>query len=277
MTSQTSNSVGRVFPPRSELATLRTPLTNGEMEVLNFFERNLLPEWEIYIQPHLNGLRPDFVLLNPNVGIAVFEVKDWDLAAISYEVKYSKEKKPELWATKDTKVFRVKDNPVEKAMLYKNSIANLYCPQINNNCIDQSTSYLSLITAGVIATTATTQQLEALFHPFYADRNFSEKAKLYYPLAGSDALKANNLGAIFPTSRWTRSKFMQPEIANALRRWLVEPDFAATQRQPLELNAKQRQLATNRTQSGYRRIRGSAGSGKSLGFSLTSATDYRPY
>lgn len=265
MNSQSElNLVRKISPSRNELSTLRTPLTPGEMEVLNFFDRNLSVKWEIYIQPHLNGLRPDFVLLNPDVGIAVFEVKDWNLSAMSYYARFSQEKKPELWAKKDGKDFRIKDNPVEKALLYKNSIANLYCPQINNNCIDQSKSYLSLITAGVIVTTATTQQLESLFHPFYVNRNLLEKAKDYHPLAGSDALQANNLSIVFPSAKWNHSKFMQPEIADALRRWLVEPDFAATQRQPLELNPKQRQYATNRTQSGYRRIRGSAGSGKSL-------------
>lgn len=239
-------------------------MTFGEKEVLFFFDRNLTLAWEIYIQPHLNGLRPDFVLLNPNVGIAVFEVKDWDLAAMSYYVKFSQERKPELWAMKNDKAFRVKDNPVEKVILYKNSIANLYCPQINNNCTDKSKSYLSLITAGVIVTTATTQEIKSLFHPFYTDRNLLEKAKPYHPVAGSDAIMAGDLDTVFPSAKWIYSNFMQPEIADALRRWLVEPDFSAVQRQPLELNPKQRQLATNRTRSGYRRIRGSAGSGKSL-------------
>lgn len=267
MDFQSLNPKRKISPPPSELSKLRTPLTDGEKEVLFFFDRNLALQWEIYIQPHLNGLRPDFVLLNPNSGIAVFEVKSWDLAAMSYYVEFTPEGKPELRATKtkDKKDFRKeKDNPVEKVILYKNSIANLYCPQINNDCIDKSKSYLSLITAGVIITTATTQQIEPLLCPFYVERNLTEKAKNYYPFAGSDALQANSLNLVFPSSKWNRSKFMQPEIADALRRWLVEPDFAATQRQPLELNAKQRQLAANRTQSGYRRIRGSAGSGKSL-------------
>ena len=35
----------------------------------------------------LNGLRPDFVLLHPRNGIAVFEAKDWDLDAMDYFVR----------------------------------------------------------------------------------------------------------------------------------------------------------------------------------------------
>lgn len=257
-----------VSPSKHELDNLRTPLTVGEKKVFEFFNQNLSEDWDIYIQPHLNGLRPDFVLLNPKVGIAVFEVKDWDLTALHYYVRYSstESKNPELWAiSKDGKDFRIKDNPVEKVILYKNSIANLYCPQINNNCTDQSPAYLSLITAGVIVTTADTRTLEELFFPFYQARNLLEKAKPYHPLAGCDALLSNDLETIFPTaSRWRDSKLMKPEIATSLRGWLVEPDFSATQRQPLELNSKQRQLVASRTRSGYRRIRGAAGSGKSL-------------
>jgi hypothetical protein len=65
-----------VSPPIDQLEKLRQPLTAGERLVFDLFNEGLAPEWEIYIQPHLNGLRPDFVLLNPDVGIAVFEVKD---------------------------------------------------------------------------------------------------------------------------------------------------------------------------------------------------------
>ena len=221
-----------VSPSEHELDNLRTPLTVGEKRVFEFFNQNISEDWEIYIQPHLNGLRPDFVLLNPKVGIAVFEVKDWDLTAMSYYIRNSstKSNNPELWATsRDGKNFRIKDNPVEKVLLYKDSIANLYCPQINNNCTDQSTAYLSLITAGVIVTTANTRSLEELFSPFYQARNLLGKAKPYHPLAGCDALLSNDLETVFPTAKWRISKLMKPEIATSLRGWLVEPDFSATQ------------------------------------------------
>ncbi|MBE9202875.1 UvrD-helicase domain-containing protein [Synechocystis salina LEGE 06099] len=255
-----------ISPSQKELDNLRTPLTIGEKRVFEFFNENLSDDWEIYIQPHLNGLRPDFVLLNPNVGIAVFEVKDWDLQAMDYWVKNPSSSTPELWATsKDGKSFRIKDNPVDKSILYKNSIANLYCPEINNNCQDKNSAYLSLITAGVIVTTVETKILEKLFDPFYSAKNLGSRARPYYPLAGNDALKSKNLKTIFPTAEIRqKSKYMDPKIAESLKCWLVEPDYSAIQRQPLELNKKQQQLVMSRTKSGYRRIRGGAGSGKSL-------------
>ena len=61
-----------VSPPVEAFSELRQPLTMGEQAVFEMFDRTLPPGWEIYVQPHLNGLRPDFVLLNPRVGIGVF-------------------------------------------------------------------------------------------------------------------------------------------------------------------------------------------------------------
>ena len=50
-----------IDPPRSQFERLLTPLTSGERQLIDFFDEELSPEWEMYIQPHLNGLRPDLV------------------------------------------------------------------------------------------------------------------------------------------------------------------------------------------------------------------------
>jgi hypothetical protein len=134
-----------VSPPREELAKLRQPMTPGEKTVFDFFNQNLSPQWEIYVQPHLNGLRPDFVLLNPAVGIAVFEVKDWDLSAMHYGVDQREGKLPLLWAEQEGKRFSIqKENPIEKVNLYRNEIFNMYCPRLK-----QGVGFAA-ITAGVI-------------------------------------------------------------------------------------------------------------------------------
>ena len=80
--------------------------------VFEFFDNHLALEWEIYLQPHLNGLKPDFVLLNPKVGIAVFEVKDWNLQAMQYRVEERDGKAPLLLGEKDGKKFSLQNqNP----------------------------------------------------------------------------------------------------------------------------------------------------------------------
>jgi hypothetical protein len=223
-----------ISPPLNQLSFLRTPLTQGERKVLEFFLKHLPEEWEIYIQPHLNGLRPDFVLLNPKVAIAVYEIKDWDLNAMPYRVQNSLEGIPELWATSRTGVdFKVADNPIEKAIHYKDSILNLYCPRLAINALTDS-KFLSIVTAGVILTKATTSEIERLFSPFQQYFKLLDAKEPYYPIVGIDALKGGELNKVFPSSRWRSSKFMNAQLAQDLRHWLIEPDSESTQRQPLE-------------------------------------------
>jgi len=251
-----------VSPPLDELDTLRTPLNEGEKIVLDFFLRNLSEDWEIYIQPHLNGLRPDFILLNPHTGIAVYEVKHWNLRLMPYRIEYNKGK-PELWSTNRQGIpFKVTDNPIDKIDLYREQIAKLYAPDIGKNFDEGRKGFIALITAGVIFTQESTQMVQELLSPLR--ESSSSNARRYLPLVGRDYLEDNNINGVLPSVQWTRSRFMTDEIARQLRGWLVEPDFAREQRQPLELDKKQKALVTTRTESGYRRIRGSAGSGKTL-------------
>ena len=76
-----------ISPPKSDWNKLRQPLEEGELKFIEYLDENLHKNWEIYIQPHLNGLCPDVVILNPTVGIGVFEVKNWNLESMNYFLK----------------------------------------------------------------------------------------------------------------------------------------------------------------------------------------------
>jgi len=230
------------------------------MRVFDFFDEHLAPEWEIYLQPHLNGLKPDFVLLNPNVGIAVFEVKDWNLDAVSYSVEKRPNNNgaPKLLGRKDGKTFSMqKDNPIEKVVRYKKELFELYCPRL------QKGAGFAVITAGVIFPFASDDRVRALFEESLRYR-VPEAFRKYNPLSGGDSLARGSLEDVFPEGTRKQSYKMNATFADDIRNWLVEPDSSATQRRPIELDANQKALVTSRTKSGYRRIKGAAGSGKSL-------------
>lgn len=247
-----------ISPPLAALPTLRQNLTAGERKVLDVFHRGLAPGWEIYVQPHLNGLRPDFVLLNPNVGIAVFEVKDWDLSAMHYYVDGSRRGFPELRASHNGSDFSIQSqNPVTKVHLYKKEIFDLYCPRL------EAGAGWAAVTAGVIFPFAPNKAVQSLLRPFLPD-DPDGKFKAYQPVSGGEDVDSGNLSAIFPEWERRSSKVMSADLADDLRGWLVEPDFSAEQRTPLLLDRSQLALAETRTESGYRRIKGPAGSGKSL-------------
>lgn len=246
-----------ISPPKEELNKLRQQLEPGEQRVFEFFDRYLHEDWEIYIQPHLNGLCPDFVLLNPKAGIAVFEVKDWNLDAMNYYIESKPGKPPVLMAKKDGKDFsKQKENPVEKVYRYKEEIHNLYCPRLKRN------SGFAVITAGVIFPFAEDNIVKNLFFPSREFRGMLEYD--YYPISGKNALQSGNLNEVFPEGKRRSSYIMNPDMAKDLRNWLVEPDSKAAQRAPLDIDETQKQYIITRTATGYRRIKGPAGSGKSM-------------
>ena len=219
--------------------------------MIDLLDSHLDPLWEMYVQPHLNGLRPDLVLLNPDAGIAVFEIKDWDLSAMRYFITDSG-----LRAKRDGKIFSV-ENPIAKIRLYKNEIFELYCPRLDTK------AGRAVITAGLVFTRTPRQRVVALLDPLRDEE--MRKYPKYYPITGSDNLEASSLDRIFPERKRTKSNHMNPDKADDLRGWLREPAFSKEQRQrPIPLSRPQSNLATTRTPIGFRRIRGPAGSGKSV-------------
>lgn len=129
-----------VDPPRDLFSRLPVPLTLGEQQVFDFFDSRLDPSWEIYVQPHLNGLRPDLALLNPACGVALFEVKSWDLSKMQYFVRDGV-----LWGRQGGTPFRLED-PVAKLSLYEDEVHGLYLPRLEGR------NAKAVITTGLIFT-----------------------------------------------------------------------------------------------------------------------------
>lgn len=250
-----------VDPPLEELEALRQPLTAGERQVLNWFMEILPPRWEIYIQPHLNGLRPDFVLLHPENGIAVYEVKDWSLHGMDYFVQEGRHG-PRLMGRRDGKTFSLADSdPVAKIDLYKQEIYGLYVPSLPHG-----TGFGSIV-SGIIFTQIPTQEVKRLLEPLRRHRNHLEYVHLY-PVIGSDLIGDNSKKArrsVLPSAIRYDNR-MNETIASDLRHWLVEPSFSAEQRVSLNklMTPRQRALCLNEEGTNFRRIKGPAGSGKSL-------------
>lgn len=250
-----------VDPPLSEIDHLRQPLTPGEREVLDWFLEILPPRWEIYVQPHLNGLRPDFVLLHPENGIAVYEVKDWTVGGVDYFVKKGGHG-PRLMGQREGKTFSLASNdPVAKIDLYKQEIYGLYVPSLPH------AKGFGSIVAGIIFTRMSTDRASKLLEPLREHRKHSEYKRLY-PVIGEDMIGLTDkamLRTLLP-SAIKHDDRMGEHVAAELRHWLVEPSFSAEQRVPLNklMTHKQRALCLNEEGTAFRRIKGPAGSGKSL-------------
>ena len=230
-------ATNKINPPLSELDSLRQQLTPGERAVLDFFANNLNSGWEIYIQPHLNGLRPDFVLLNPMSGVAVVEVKDWDLDALNYYYETDERGAPRLCATRDGKTFsRAKDDPVVKIQIYKNMLADLFSPNIGKD------AKFSLITGCIIFPFADSARVAELFSQ---PRAFYEHDKYHRwnTISGSSELiSQQGIKKILPSVHTHRNQEMLQRYADDLRHWLIEPEYSREQREPLVTQFNKRQF-----------------------------------
>ena len=249
-----------ISPPLKDIKFLQQKLTAGELDVLYFLHRQLSLDWEIYIQPHLNGLCPDFVILHPKVGIVVIEVKDWNFAALNYRWSFRGGGVPPLLvANKGGHEFKV-PNPFVKLAIYNSEIINLYCPSIGIQF-----SKAPVVTSVMVFATELTDSALEFAKPWFEHLGISQKLqRTYYPVVGRDLLENGSISQFAPVFDYSYSKYMSEEYAAELRYWLHEPRSKQEQRTPVKLNRQQLELATSRTISGYRRIRGAAGSGKSL-------------
>lgn len=247
-------------------------LEPSEQEVVRYFRAELDPDWEVYAQPHLNGLRPDLIVLHPAIGIGIFEIKDWKFEELAY--RYEADAGGDLRLVCNSpkaggRVF-VRKDPVDQLIAYRAGLFDLFCPSLGAR-LSKDKGILGLVTLGLICPRAPDASIARVFGPALADRKLIGKnGKPFVRLVGMESL-ARGIEFFFPESRRKRDLRMTAGVAADLRSWLGESEEARESRQPLQLSAKQRDVARTRTATGLRRVKGSAGSGKSQALAARAA------
>ncbi len=219
----------RIYPSWNEIHNFHNPLTDGEEKLAKFLDDTLPADWMIFIQPYLNGSRPDVVIFNPQVGIMIYEVKDGDLH--SFQWNFSKK------------------SPVKQVEYYKRKIIDQLVPRIGE-AIDEKSSIFGLIRTGVY------------FHKIPGEdaRNFFNTGG-FPVISGYDDLFDSNLKNVVPDSD-SKGKYMRKEWIKEILFWLKPPIHSIEQTQDFNLSPEQRKHAE--PQSGHFRLKGATGSGKTL-------------
>ncbi len=151
--------------------------------------------------------------------------------------------------------YRVVESLAERELLsevgnYRREIHELYCPRT------ETRSGIAAVTSGIIFPHHGREEVLRVYPLLETNKGYSR-------VAYRENLTAPTAEEILPDSARYSSRLMSPDLAQDFRSWLTEPDFAVQGREPVVLDARQRVLVRSRTESGYRRIRGPAGSGKS--------------
>lgn len=251
----TTRNTPLVVPEPGELDRPGIDLGGGLRETVRFFQQQLAPEWEIYVRPHLNGARPDLVLLNPNTGIAVFQVAEWSLRPGDYSLESRPGQLPtKLLCREKEDSWARRANPLEYAHMVRDVTFNLYAPSLRRT---GGCSAFAVVTSGVIFPNACAEEIA----DFLKVCGWMGDPK-YMPVSAGDSLRRGTIGRVFPEHARRYSRYMGESAAEELRAWLREPEHCASGRIGLRLDRAQEKLATSRTSSGFRRLRGPAGSGK---------------
>lgn len=230
---------GRIYPSWDEIRNFHDQLTEGEEALALFLDKNLPIGWKIYVQPHLNGNRPDIVVMNPQVGVMVYEVKDWELSTYKWKNKGNSKNDGSAEAVL-SHIYQVNN--------YKEKMIQLV-PDMAEN-IDYNNSLFGLIRTGIYLHKIPGNDARILF------------GNIEYPtVIGYDDLIDDNITAIVPKANY-ESGYMQQHWAEELEFWLNPPFHSKEQTEIIELTKDQKTYA--KPKPGHRRLRGVAGSGKTL-------------
>lgn len=215
---------GRIFPSWKNLETLNETLSEGELTFIRFLDDNLPVYWKIYWHPFFNGSHPDLVLINPEGGVMIYKIID------SHNSRTPQADKKQL-------------------DYYRNKLIQELVPEISEQ-IDQDSKSFVIFKTGIYLHHMESYQAQVLYEDYP-----------YLTVAGYDDLDKDSLYLVVPGYDFKKDRFMNPEWALKLEKWL-HPPYHRDKRTGLELTTQQKQLT--QPKPGHRRLRGPAGSGKTL-------------
>lgn len=231
------------------------PRTAGEQYLLNVLKKSdRFHGWTVFEEPHISSMKPDFVLIHPERGVVIIEVKDWDLHSNTYESgSYIRGNKGE----------KIKKDPIHQVEQYKKMILKSELREAVE-LSEKFSNYFGAIETVVYFHHGTRQQIRDFCQPNgrytklwiredverLADGKQNIHADLY-----TNALSEN-------VSQFSEGGLLQ-SLAEELIKYLSYSDYHLERRKPYILSPAQDKLAQIQIGS-IRRWSGVAGAGKTL-------------
>lgn len=229
------------FPSIEQIRNFRVPLEDGELHLLEFLMNLLDDSYEIYVQPFLNGDRPDFVVMRKGSGVLIIEVKDWNLNC------YQAEKGTGTWRVKSSGA-KIR-SPISQVEKYKSNLYNLHLPDLFNLSMADFKSFSIVKTAVYFH-----------FENTYTAQRFCGAS--YSHVFGYDSLEKEKFREILQKSHLLRrSKFFKDDLYNSFHRFLQPPLHSSDEGIDIKYTKQQERLVNSKADS-RQKIRGIAGCGK---------------
>lgn len=231
------------FPSPEEIERFRVPLEPGERHLLDFLLRHLNNIYEIYVQPFLNGDRPDIVIVRPDAGVLVIEVKDWHL-------RNYRNSQGGLMPWKLRENDALIRSPLAQVETYKQNLYELHIDQLFERKIKDK-RYFSVVQTAVYFHNESTEDA----------RNFCCGAR-YTHILGHNALNARDFDTLLQGARLNRSSFLfDKKLYESFKRFLRPPEHTPDVGKVIQYTKRQQNLIKSQANS-RQKVRGVAECGK---------------
>ena len=232
-----------IHPSPDTIANFRVPLEPGEHHLLKALQRELNASYEVFVQPFLNGDRPDVVIMRKGSGLLIIEVKDWNLNAY-----HPAGAEAATWELK--RQNGSVRSPLQQVAAYKRNLYNLHVAELFTRTRKNSKVY-DVVQTAVYFHNATQAELEqAITDPGHVH------------LIGHDRLSGKPFET-FLHHTWLsrRSYYFSSELYSAVRRYLKPPIHSPDEGKKIEYSPQQERLIHSKADT-RQKVRGVAGSGK---------------
>jgi hypothetical protein len=257
----------RVVPSPKDFDEFSPPFTDGERELVEFFDDALPADWEIYARPHMNGEWPSVVLMHRKEGVAIYDVIHWE----SGQIRSVVETIEVGGVTYDEKKFvpvdsvRAEDdttkwiNPIKQVKRYRKSLLGFYVPGLGEEVDRKPRQLKESISVGIYCPNLTTKKAKDLLG------GISSRCTVF----GKNHLKPEALSnLVVPILRHKEEDEENQEFgiekwADRIRFLLNPPFHSKEMGRPVSLSDKQKKYAHPSPEK-HLRLKGTAGSGKTL-------------
>lgn len=251
--------------------------TEGEIFLLEFLETHFGDQVEVYSQSCFNGDRPDIVLMSPNRGVIIIEVKDWNLDLYGIDTSNH-------WSVKA--ISQKVKSPFQQVYSYKKNFFEIHVNGLLEKSL-KSPAFFKVIKTYVYFHHGSKQAIHNLYSPhldrlheqsrrnaedftskeidfeaYEKKREWIERGKHRFERDISFSLYRDNLPKItLPIT--TKESIFDESVYNEFKRLLNPPYHYASEGKPPNYSDKQSRLIKSVAQA-RSKICGLAGSGKTV-------------
>lgn len=247
--------MARIFPSYEELDSLRPPLEPGELKLIEFLLIYLDDDFQIFVQPFINGDRPDIVIVREHYSVLIIEVKDWFLE------HYFVDTRSKNWKVRGNS--SVIKSPISQVLRYKEQLYDLHIEDLLEYKI-RDYKYWGVVSCALYFHNATESDIKNFcIEPFKENKVYSKFLKKNISFIGKDNLneafwdkltKKVYLKASRPSFLFSEKLYM------SFIRYLKPPTHHAEEGKDFAYSDGQKRLIESSPRD--QRVKGVVGSGK---------------